>query len=64
MACTKATIQKRAMIGMPVIPPSHSEKGVAKKMGKKGGKGKTPHIGVKHLEKIRPHTAAKPLQGR
>ena len=33
-------------------------------MGKKDGKGKTPHMGVKHLEKIWPCFAAKPLQGR
>ena len=64
MAHTKATVQKRAMMGMPIILPSHSEKGVAKKTGKKGGKGKTPHIGVKHLEKIQPCAVAKPLHGR
>ena len=64
IACTKPTVQKRAMMGMPVMPSLHSEGGVAKKMGKKGGKGKTPCIGVKHLEKIWPHAVAKPAHGR
>ena len=64
MACTKATVQKQVMMGMPLMTPSYSRKGIRKKMGKKDGKGKTTHIGVKHLEKIRPFTAAKPLQGR
>ena len=42
MARTKVTIHKRAMMGMPVMPPSHSEKVVTKKTGRKDGKGKTP----------------------
>ena len=64
MACTKATVQKRVIISMPVMHSLHSEKGVAKKMGKKGEKGKTPCIGVKHLEKIQPGAVAKPAHER
>ena len=64
MACTKATIYKRAMMGMSVMPPSHSKKVVTKKMGRKDGKGKTPQIGVKHLENIWPCAVVKPTQGR
>ena len=51
-------------MGMPVMSPSHSREGITKKIGKKNGKGKTPHIGVKHLEKIQPYAAAKPSQER
>ena len=51
-------------MGMPLMTPSHSRKGITKRMGKKDGKGKTPHLGIKQLEKIRPHAAAKPSQGR
>ena len=46
MAQTKATVQKRAVMGMPLMTPSHPKKGITKRMGKKGGKGKTPHIGI------------------
>ena len=63
MAHTKATVRKRAMMGMPLIPSSHSRKAMAKKTGK-SGKGKTPHISVKNLEKIWPHTVTKPSRGR
>ena len=41
MACTKATVRKRAMMDMPLIPSSW-EKAIIKK----SGKGKTPHIGI------------------
>ena len=51
-------------MGMPLMTPSHARKGITKKRGKKDGKGKIPQLGVKHLEKIRPHAAAKCLQGR
>ena len=64
MAQTKATVQKRAMMGMPLMTPSHSRKGITERMGKKDGKGKTPCIGVKQLEKIRLHVVAKPSYGR
>ena len=63
MAHTKATVQKRAMMSMPLIPSSCSGKGVAKKMGK-SGKGKTPHIRVKNLKKIQPHAVTKPFMGK
>ena len=63
IACTKVTVCKRAMMWMPVMPPSHTEKVTAKKMGRKDSKGKTPRIGIKHLEKIQPHTAIIPSQG-
>ena len=52
MACTKATVCKRAMRGMPVMPPSHNKKVTTKKTGRKDSKGKTPRRGIKHLEKI------------
>ena len=63
MAHTKATVWKRTMMGMPLIPPSCSGKAIAKKTGK-SGKGKTPHIRVKNLEKIQPHPVTKPPWGR
>ena len=37
---------------------------IMKRLGKKEGKEKTPHLGIKQLEKIRPHAVAKPSQGR
>ena len=46
MACTKATVCKRAIMGMLVMPPSHTEKVTMKKMGKRDNKGKTPRIDV------------------
>ena len=52
MAHTKATVCKRAMIGIPVMPPSHTKKVTVRKMGRKDNKGKTPRTGIKHLEKI------------
>ena len=64
MAHTKTTLCKRVMMGMPVMPPSHSKKVVTKKTGRKDGKGRTPWIGVKHLDNIQPHAAVKPTQGR
>ena len=48
---------------MPLIPSSCSGKAMAKKTGK-SGKGKTPCIGVKNLDKIWPHTVMKPSWGR
>ena len=47
MTCTKATIQKRAMVGMTVMPPSQMGKETSGKTGKKGHKGKTPKIVLK-----------------
>ena len=49
MAHTKATVRKRAMIGMPLIPSS-----CGKAVAKKSGKGKTPHISINWLEKLGP----------
>ena len=64
MAHTKATCHKRAMMGMPVMPQSHTEKVALRKMGRKDNKGKTLRIGIKHLEKIQPCSARKSSQGR
>ena len=64
MACTKATVYERAMMGMPVMPPSQTEKVTWRNTGRKDNKGKTPRIGIKNLEKIRPHTVIKSSQGR
>ena len=64
MAQTKQPFKKRAMMGMPLMTPSHSGKGITKKMGKKDGKGKTSCIGIEQLEKIRPCITANPTQGR
>ena len=49
MASTKATERKRAMMGKPLIPSS-----CGKTVAKKSRKGKTPHIGVKQIDKMRP----------
>ena len=44
-------------MGMMVMPPSLTEKSTLRKMGRNDNEGKTPSIGIKNLEKIRPHTA-------
>ena len=54
MACTKVTVCKHAMMGMPLVPSFHGKPG-----GKKSGKGKTPQIGIKRLDKIRPKAITK-----
>ena len=47
MAHMKASIQKRAMIGMTVMPPSQTGKDTLEKTVKKGHKGKTPKLVLK-----------------
>ena len=59
MARTKATVQKWAMLGMPL---AHSI-AHTKQAGKKG-KGKTPRICVKWLDHIKPKLVTKVAKGR
>ena len=47
LAGTKAMVCKRAMMGITVMPPSQTDKGVSRKMGIKDHNGKTPRIGIK-----------------
>ena len=47
------------MMGMPLVPSSYG-----KAVIKKSGKRKTPHIGIKQLDKIRPHATVKSMKGR
>ena len=46
-------------MGMPLIPSSHG-----KAVIKKSWKGKTPHIGIKQLDKMRSHATVKSMKGR
>ena len=59
MAHTKATICKCMMMGMPLIPSSCGKAAI-----QKSGKEKTPHISIKWLDKMRPHTIVKSTKGR
>ena len=59
MARTKATIQKWAMMGIPL---AHSV-GNLKPIGKKG-KGKAPQFDIKWLEQIRYKSVSKATRGR
>ena len=59
MACTKATVCKHAMMGMPLVPSSQRKSAL-----RKGGKGKTPQIGIKRLEKMRSKAIIKLTVGR
>ena len=58
MAHSKATVCKHVLMGMPLIPSSWGKAAV-----KKGGKGKTPQIGIKRLEKMRPKAIVKSTKG-
>ena len=44
MVCTKATVRKRAMMGMKTVPQTQMGKKVSEKKAKRG---KTPQIGIK-----------------
>ena len=46
-------------MGMPLIPTSWGKAAV-----KKSGKGKTPHIGIKRLDKMRPKAIVKSTKRR
>ena len=61
MAHTKATVRKRAMMGMKMVPQPQIRKKVSEKKVKKG---KTPRIGIKNLGKIKHHLATKLSQHR
>ena len=63
MACTKAIIQKQAMMGKPLVPSSCG-KSVGKPAGKKSGMGKIPWIGVKRLDNIQPKVTTKVTKRR
>ena len=59
MAHTKATVCKHTMMGIPLIPSSQGKAAV-----RKSRKGKTPQIGVKRLDKMRPKAITEPTKGR
>ena len=44
IACTKATVRKRVMMGVKIVPSPHQPR--------TDRKGKTPKIGIKNLEKV------------
>ena len=59
MACTKAMVCKCTMRVCPLYHPPGGKAAVWK-----SGKGKTPQIGVKRLDKMRPKAIVKPTKGR
>ena len=57
MARTKGTVQKQAMMGLPLVTS-------LKERTSQGLKGKTPGIGVKRLEQIKPKMGKIPSNKR
>ena len=54
MACMKATVRRRTMMGMKTVPHPQPAKKVKQE--------KTPRIGIKNLGKIEQHSSKKPSQ--